>query len=314
MPTLAWITAVAFLLIAACAGPPQEVVQSSERPSTTASAEAPPTAAATEPALTAEPPPSVEPPEASSDAPDAQRTQAAQQVQLWFLRDRTPRGQYLEPELHQLAGQTQAVARAAMELLVATKPGDPKLVNLMPQGTRVLDVSLSGATLTVDLDFPNDDVGLGAMYESFLFSQIVHTGAQFSTVKRVRILEEGRTPPSGHFVDLDGPHRATDETVSPVVILEPSHGETVAGGRVSVHGTANVYEATVLLRLIDPNGTTVKETFTSATCGTGCRGTWEHSFSNVTTPGTWTVVAAASDPSDGEGPPPYTTKRTFVVQ
>ena len=41
---------------------------------------------------------------------------------------------------------------------------------------------------------------------------------------------------------------------------------------LAVSGTANVFEATVSLELLDQDGTILWEGFTTATCGTGCRG------------------------------------------
>jgi Immunoglobulin-like domain of bacterial spore germination len=39
-----------------------------------------------------------------------------------------------------------------------------------------------------------------------------------------------------------------------------------------VSGTADVFEATVSIRVLDSAGHEIARTFTTATCGTGCRG------------------------------------------
>jgi hypothetical protein len=44
-----------------------------------------------------------------------------------------------------------------------------------------------------------------------------------------------------------------------------------------VQGTANVFEATVSLRILDSGGREIARTFTTATCGTGCRGRYSKS-------------------------------------
>ena len=316
MRTSAWITAALLLVLTACASEPQEVAQSSEAPAATAAseAEASPSATATTPAASpsasaapaTEPPASEDPPTESGDATVAGRT-----VELWFLRDRGTLT--VEPELHRIPADTQAVARATLDLLVATAPRDPALDSVIPAGTTVRGVSLNDGDLMVDLHFPGD-TNLGAAYEGMLYEQIRHTGAQFSAVRRVGVLVDGKPPASGHYANLDRPRRPSEDNVSPVVVLDPQHRDVVAPGGVTVRGTANVYEATVVLRLVNPSGKTVRRTFTTATCGTGCRGVWEHTFRKVHTAGAWTVVAAASDPSDGEGDPPYTTKRRFVIR
>ncbi len=57
----------------------------------------------------------------------------------------------------------------------------------------------------------------------------------------------------------------------------------IIGQRVSspivVSGTADVFEATVSLRVLDKSGTEIARTFTQATCGTGCRGDYSVSVS-----------------------------------
>jgi hypothetical protein len=41
---------------------------------------------------------------------------------------------------------------------------------------------------------------------------------------------------------------------------------------VTISGTADVFEATVSIRILDSAGNEIARTFTTATCGTGCRG------------------------------------------
>ena len=43
---------------------------------------------------------------------------------------------------------------------------------------------------------------------------------------------------------------------------------------VVIRGSANVFEANVGIQVLDENGEVLVETFTTATCGTGCRGTF----------------------------------------
>ena len=43
---------------------------------------------------------------------------------------------------------------------------------------------------------------------------------------------------------------------------------------MTISGTANVFEAVVSIAVLDEHGHTVASTFTMATCGTGCRGTY----------------------------------------
>lgn len=51
----------------------------------------------------------------------------------------------------------------------------------------------------------------------------------------------------------------------------PERNATVTSP-VTISGTADVFEASVTIRILDEAGNVVAETFTTATCGTGCRG------------------------------------------
>jgi hypothetical protein len=71
---------------------------------------------------------------------------------------------------------------------------------------------------------------------------------------------------------------------------------------VTVSGTANTFEATVGIRILDADGKKLKETFTTATCGTGCRGDYTKDVSFTVTeeqPGYIEVYeSSAEDGSD----------------
>jgi Immunoglobulin-like domain of bacterial spore germination len=57
----------------------------------------------------------------------------------------------------------------------------------------------------------------------------------------------------------------------PIEVTEPARGATVTSP-VTISGTADVFEATVSIRILDATNNVLAETFTTATCGTGCRG------------------------------------------
>lgn len=251
-------------------------------------------------AQTAPPTDPVEPTEAPG--PDS--------LQVFFARD-TDRGVFVEPESRTPRDPSPAVAHTALTILVTERPTDPGLINLIPDGTSLLGVDLDGTTLVVDLDLP-DRMNLGGDFEAAMYQQIVHTGAQFATVEQVRVLDSGQAPESGHL-DLSDPLEPDEFAVAPIIIASPEEDEEVDSGEITVSGTANVYEATLELRLVDPSEEVVEETFTTATCGSGCRGDWEHTFT-VDEPGRWTIVAVEPDASDGEGFGPYVTERRFTVR
>jgi immunoglobulin-like protein involved in spore germination len=56
-----------------------------------------------------------------------------------------------------------------------------------------------------------------------------------------------------------------------IVVRTPVAGDEI-GSPVTVAGTADVFEATVSIRILDANGQELAAAVTTATCGTGCRG------------------------------------------
>lgn len=62
-----------------------------------------------------------------------------------------------------------------------------------------------------------------------------------------------------------------DGSIPPITVETPSTGQEIASPMV-VSGTANVFEATVSMKLLDESGDVIADKFTTATCGTGCRG------------------------------------------
>lgn len=145
----------------------------------------------------------------------------------------------------------------------------------IPAGTRLLDVSLSDdGVLTVDLSGEFAAPG-SSLEERLRLAQVVHTATQFRTVKGVAFRVDGQPVEvfGSHGIVLDRPQTRRDYLgVFPQILVEsPVIGQTVPNP-VTVSGVANVFEATVSLRILDAGGREVARTFTTATCGTGCWG------------------------------------------
>ena len=60
---------------------------------------------------------------------------------------------------------------------------------------------------------------------------------------------------------------------APIVLDSPTEGEELTSPAI-LSGSANVYEATVSYRIVSADGKVVARGFTTATCGSGCRGTY----------------------------------------
>lgn len=283
-----------------------------ESPATSAGGASP--SGAADPQQTAVPAPAdgtTAPGPAPSQAPaPAPTPEEGTEVEYYLVRDH-PSGVWVEPLLTKVQGE--AVAAGALQAVLAGPTGD--LTRPAPEGTLVNGVDIDpDGTATVDLSLP-DGGGLGAAYEAALVQAIVHTVAQFDTVDRVRFLAGGSPVDTlfGH-VDVSEPVEPDPFAVAPVVLtrVEEVAGSGVGGGSLELSGTANTFEATVELDLLDAQGNTIEQTFATASCGTGCRGEWSHAFTDLE-PGTYTVVARAPDPSAGEGGPVFEVARQVTV-
>jgi hypothetical protein len=69
-----------------------------------------------------------------------------------------------------------------------------------------------------------------------------------------------------------------------------------------VVGSADVFEATVSISLLDARGDEIVRTFTTATCGTGCRGTYEKTI-RYTVPETQPGILRVYEASAEDGTP-----------
>ena len=93
---------------------------------------------------------------------------------------------------------------------------------------------------------------------------------------------------------------------------KPAEGEQVTSP-VRVSGSANVFEANVTVKVLDENGHVLGKTFTTATCGTGCRGTYSVPVTFQVAheqPGT---IVVSDDDAAGTGTPPHQVRIKVVL-
>lgn len=192
-------------------------------------------------------------------------------LEVWFTR-----GDRLFPVHREVPG-TKAVARASLETLLegpSSQESEAGISSSIPEGTSLLDVHIDGSTAVVDLSAVYGSGGGSASMFSRL-AQVVFTVTQFPGVDEVEFRMDGRDVDvfSGEGIVLDGPQSREDyEGQMPaIVVTEPRRHEEV-GTTVTVTGTANVFEANVSITITGADGEVLAETFTTATCGTGCRG------------------------------------------
>lgn len=239
-------------------------------------------------------------------------------VRVWYARA-TPDAVWVEPE-RSSGVRTQAPARQAFKTLLSFGPENPALSSMVPDGTKLLDIAIDQDTgvLTLDLSQEVDATGTGhGSAEEIAFAQqLAHTATQFESVRSVRLLVEGRPIEElwGHL-DWSKPIEPDPFALTPITIEEPRWDMRREGvGPITASGQANTFEATLAVRLIDPDGEVVEEEWITATSGSGTRGTWTHEFGALGKRGTWAIEAEEPDPSGGaEGRKPLVVRTEFRI-
>lgn len=147
-------------------------------------------------------------------------------------------------------------------------------VTAIPEGTELLHVAREGSVLNVDLSSEFESGG-GSLSMQLRVAQIVYTGTQFEGIDAVRILIDGERVDAigGEGIVASEPLTRRDfQNVAPPIVPETPKPGAEISGPVVVAGFANVFEANVIIRIRNLSGKVLAETFTTATCGTGCWG------------------------------------------
>jgi hypothetical protein len=181
-------------------------------------------------------------------------------VQVWLVRD----GKITPSSRTRPA--TVATSRLTLTELAAGPSPDEAAAGLataFPAGTAFDIVGIDRGVETVSFGpaFYTGDAGAARLRRA----QVVYSLTQFPTVSRVAFQSGGepRGGPSGRadYADL----------LPAIVVTGPVIGQQVPSP-VTVTGTADVFEGTVNVRVLDGAGREIATAFTTATCGTGCRG------------------------------------------
>ena len=297
-------------LVAACAAPAASPPPSGPgsptpgRPSPTASASEPPTTIAPTPSPSptlppATPSPTIVPPTPSPTATPAPATMI---VRAYFLlRDGSGGEVVNEPTLVPVlrtVPKSPATATAAMRALLAGPSAKERAAvlrirTLIPAGTKLLGIEISGGLATVDLSaefasLSRDDAWDGGSYSLHgRLAQVVYTLTQFTTVNRVNFKLDGKPvkvlfgmpDPDGSSekIILDKPvTRATyrDHYLPVIFVDRPAWGAALSNpGRVT--GLAYVFEAQFRIAVLDRNGKVLVDRPVLATAGTGTWGRFD---------------------------------------
>ena len=218
-------------------------------------------------------------------------------VRAYFVLGGAPGSTGLVPVLRAVP-QTAAVATAAMNALLAGPTADESgprtMTSAVPTGSRLLGLSIRNGVATVDLSTEFDSGG-GSASTRYRLAQAVYTLTQFPTVTSVLFQVEGRTVTvfGSEGIVLDGPvGRAADLDLLPDIFVDrPAYGATI-GNPARITGNAGVFEATFRIALLDAKGAILVDQQVMATCGTGCRGTFDVTLRYEVSQGQWGTLRA----------------------
>ena len=226
-------------------------------------------------------------------------TAAKTRVLVYFVRD-----EHLGAAAREVT-QTSAVGAAALRELLAGPSAEDRaagLVSSVPSGTRSNAFTVDDGIATVDLSRAFESGG-GSASMRLRVAQVVYTLTQFPAVKRVRFRIDGRPVDAvgGEGVVVEPPvGRRAFEDETPAVLVEYPTPGAVVRSPLNVRGTANTFEATLNLRLLDPSGKVLYDNFTTATSGSGSRGTFEQDVEfRLPKDGPGTLVAYERSAVDG---------------
>ena len=206
--------------------------------------------------------------------------------------------------------RTPRVGTAALEALLEGPDSfeeDYGLRTAVPEGTQLLDLKIADGIARVDLTSEFESGGGSASMQMRL-AQVVYTITQFPTVKGVVFLLDGDQIDvlGGEGIIIDHPLTRRDyfDLLPTILVTSPALGQEV-GSPVLITGSANVFEANVSVKVLDENDEVIAETFTTATCGTGCRGTYRVSVPYEVDRAQDGTIVVHDDDAAGVGRPPH---------
>jgi spore germination protein GerM len=218
-------------------------------------------------------------------------------VRAYFVLGGEPGTAGLVPVLR-VVPETAGVATAAMNQLLAgptsAEAGDRTITTALPGRTSLRGLTIKDGVATVDLSTEFDSGG-GTASMQYRLAQVVYTLTQFPTVKSVLFQVEGKTVTvfGSEGIVLDGPQARVDyeDQLPSIFVDRPAYGATLGNpGRVT--GNANVFEAAFLVAVLDASGKTIADEQVMATCGTGCRGTFDVTIRYTVSKAQWGTLRA----------------------
>jgi germination protein M len=214
---------------------------------------------------------------------------------------------------------TPRIGSTALADLLAgptTAEHDAGVGTQIPDGTELLGLIIDNGIATVDLTSEYESGG-GTASMTMRLAQVVCTLDQFPTVKGVLFQLDGRAVDvlGGEGIVIDHPLRCRDyrDLLPAILVTSPASDETVENP-VTITGSANVFEANVTVEILDATGKVVGNGFTTATCGSGCRGTFTITLAYDVAKTQKGELVVHDDDAAGTGQPPHEVRIPVVLQ
>jgi hypothetical protein len=240
--------------------------------------------------------PSEEPTEPDSSPSPSSKPSGTTIVRAYFWLGGGPGSAGLLATLREVPG-TKAVATAAVNALLAGPTGlesHNAISTAIPDGTQLLGLTIEGGVATVNLSSEFASGG-DANAAQTRIGQVVYTLTQFPSVKSVVVQVEGVDPAKGLG-------RADFVSLLPDIWVDRPAWNAAIGNPAHVTGSADVFEATFRISIVDASGKVIADDQAMATCGSGCRGTFDTSVAYSVSRGQYGTLRVY-DPSEKDGSP-----------
>ena len=216
------------------------------------------------------------------DAPAATPTAETMIVRAYFVLGGEPGSAGLVPVLRVVPktrggrhrGDERPPGRPDGQAKPATGPSRPR----SPTGRGLLGVTIKNGVATVNLSTEFDSGG-GTASMQYRLAQVVYTLTQFATIKSVVFQIEGQTVTvfGSEGIVLDGPVGRADYTAQlPAIFVDrPAYGAAIGNPAARSAATPTCSRRRSGSRSSTRSGKTLVDQQVMATCGTGCRGTFD---------------------------------------
>jgi hypothetical protein len=219
-------------------------------------------------------------------------------VQTWFSRN----GKLFVTQ--RSVPVTAGVGRGALDRLLTGPSAAENAAGLrsqIPAGTTLRGLRISAGIATADLSSSFESAASPSAMP-LRIAQVVYTLTQFPTVTGVRFAIDGQGKTVVGGVPVQSPQtRAMYGGYLPAITVQSPVIGAQVGNPVAVSGTADVFEATVSVRILNSAGHEIARTFSTASCGTGCRGGYSVTIPySVPRAQPGTIVVFESSAKDGQ--------------